>query len=32
MCSTEYEIVPGLDYEAVADALRALDADRKSVV
>lgn len=25
MCSTEYEIVPGLDYEAVVDALRALE-------
>lgn len=26
MCSAEYEIEPGLDYKAVADALRALDA------
>ena len=25
MCSAEYEIEPGLDYEAVADALRAMD-------
>ena len=25
MCSTEYEIVPGLDYEAVAEALMALE-------
>lgn len=25
MCSTEYELVPGLDYEAAADALRALE-------
>lgn len=25
MCSTEYEIEPGLDYEAVAAALMALD-------
>lgn len=26
MCSSEYEILPGLDYEAVSEALRALDA------
>lgn len=26
MCSSEYEISPGIDYEAVSEALRTLDA------
>lgn len=26
MCSAEYEIAPGLEFEAVADALKALKA------